>query len=136
MTYCFLIRAKGGYTGLVSCVALEAERITTQSQEEIQFQIPAEEEMEEETRTKELTATKSKLINENGVISLENVAIVEDDDDDDEGIDQQKVDEEMSAESEVEVLHHVPPVPPNQKKRIHEVGKEIVVNLLFIFYLC
>ncbi len=88
--------------------------------------------MEEETKNKELTATKSKLINESGVVSLENVAIV--DEDDDEGMDQQE-DEAMSAESEVEVLHHVPPVPPNQKKRIHEVGKELEDHNLFFNFI-
>lgn len=56
------------------------------------------------------------------------------DEDDDEGMDQQE-DEAMSAESEVEVLHHVPPVPPNQKKRIHEVGKELEDHNLFFNFI-
>lgn len=57
------------------------------------------------------TSTAAKLVNEGGVVTLENVRI----DDDEE-------DEAMSSESEVEVVRHLPPAAADQK-RIDEVGK-------------
>ena len=58
--------------------------------------------------------TAAKLVNDQGVVSLENMRIIEADDD-------QKM---SSDESEVEVVRHVPPVAAQEaRKRIHEVGK-------------
>lgn len=98
-----ICRAKGKYTGLVSSVALEKERITTQSQAEIFFKTPADHKIEVETER--LPVTKAAILNDNGVVSLES-------------------NNDDTSDSDVEMIQ-VPAVVV--KKRVHEeVGKNYI----------
>ncbi len=106
-----LCRAKGKYNGLVASVALETERITTQSQAEIFFKGSPDKNMEVETEKDAPLAKKLLILNDQGVVTLEtsqtfgyNVS---------------------SGESDVEMDKSVP--PPVVKKRIHEeIGRSIL----------
>ena len=102
-------RAKGKYNGLVASVALETERITTQSQTEMFFKAPAQK-MEVDAEKDSLPARKAKIVNDQGVVTLESNQMLGND--------------ISSSESDIEMEKYVPPVVV--KKRVHEeVGKII-----------
>ena len=99
-------RAKGNYTGLVSCVAQECQRITTQSQAEVHLRFTATApDVPMETETTETTAT-TQLLNDEGVVTL---------------VSTESQGDTSSSESEAEVVHLTP--APLTVKKIHEVGK-------------
>ncbi|XP_046438503.1 exosome complex component RRP45-like isoform X2 [Daphnia pulex] len=90
-------RAKGKYSGLVASVALETERITTQSQAEVYFK--ASHHKAEVSKKEPSAITKTKLVNDQGVVTLETSC------------------DTSSSESEMEVE----PLPPVAvKKRVYE----------------
>lgn len=104
-------RAKGNYAGLVTCVAKERERITTQSQAEVHLRFTAtapDVDMEDETVPEEVV--KSQLSNNQGVVTL---------------IPAENQKEMVSSESEddVEVIHHIPNA--SAISRTIEVGKHL-----------
>jgi len=97
-------RAKGNYTGLVSCVAQECQRITTQSQAEVHLRFTATApDVPMETETTETTAT-TQLLNDEGVVTL---------------VSTESQGDTSSSESEAEVVHLTP--APLTVKKIHEV---------------
>lgn len=100
-------RAKGSYTGLVSSVALEKERITTQFQPEVPLQVQPSSVINKRG-AENLQLTKSELINDNGVVTLMT-------------INNENLEEMSSSESDVETKR---PILPVVKKRVHEqIGK-------------
>lgn len=112
------LRAKGNYTGLVSSVATEKERITTQCQPEVHFKAPPMSTEVTGNRAK-LPVTKTELVNDQGVVSLMTNQSKE-------GLDS------SSNESDVEMEPHVPSVAV--KKRIHEeIGTAHEFELKFCF---
>lgn len=83
-----LFRSKGGYEGLVACVAWERQRITSQAQSEIRLTRttePVESNTEAMEDDNEVADVRTKLTNEAGVVHLETMTIdLEDDTDSDD----------------------------------------------------
>lgn len=92
-------RIKGKYDGLVSSVALEAERVTTQSQARTYFKAPAHN-LEENADEESLPVPKIKLVKDQGIVTLQTRS------------------DASSSESDIE-MDSLPPVPV-VKKRVYE----------------
>lgn len=96
-------RIKGKYDGLVSSVALEAERVTTQSQARTYFKAPAHN-LEENADEESLPVPKIKLVKDQGIVTLQTRS------------------DASSSESDIE-MDPLPPVPVVKKRVYEEIGK-------------
>ena len=122
----YILRAKGAYAGLVSCVAQEAERITNQKQAAVNFNKPAppQQKMEEVAATVEV---KTKLIIDRNVITLDSTQSDESSDGDDDMTGPSKVEEDIKAPSTS---------APVDRKRVHTKGRYTFIQITLNPKLC
>lgn len=114
----------------MDCVAVERERITTRIQPETHFKDESAQKQQpkkniNQEKKPKSSAVKGKLVNDQGIVTLENVHH-----------------QEESSESDVEMQSHAPPPPPpSVKKRAHQdLGIGFILKfisspfLIFLFF--
>lgn len=119
---CFLnffsiLRSSREYCGLVQCVALDTERITTQLQTEIHFKAQVD---VKENPSDIVKPIKSKVTQEDGVVNLEILKESANDD------------EHMSSDSEVEMVIQQPTIksPAKPEKVYEQIGMKFSFSII------
>lgn len=105
------LRSSRQYSGLVECVALDTERITTQSQTQVLFTTQVD---VTEDQNEIVPSIQTNLTNDDGIVKLEVIKGT-------------NGDESMSSDSEVEIVSPVTFTKPQTRQK--ELPEDIGINI-------